>query len=237
MAGTVIYEAHPTMFRAHPFWFIGCIILIPVFGLGVLLLLYWYIHTRQTALTVTDRAALREGHPEQGSHLSLAQARPRRARDARVPEPYPRRWDYPNLNRRRSAGVHGGGHAGPRHDQRGDLESAEPRNGLGPACRARTTIAITRRHGSCSLRRSRSSCWSRLYRIYYFVEYANFSDPFAAGLGLKNAALISFDVSLAVILVMAVVSGGDAIFGELPFTIAGFLIFFVVFWLKIAWIF
>jgi hypothetical protein len=40
MAGTVIYEAHPTMFRAHPFWFIGCIILIPVFGLGVLLLLY-----------------------------------------------------------------------------------------------------------------------------------------------------------------------------------------------------
>ena len=35
MAGTVIYEAHPTMFRAHPFWFIGCIILIPVFGLGV----------------------------------------------------------------------------------------------------------------------------------------------------------------------------------------------------------
>ena len=56
MAGTVIYEAHPTMFRAHPFWFIGCIILIPVFGLGVLMLLYWYIHTRQTALTVTDRA-------------------------------------------------------------------------------------------------------------------------------------------------------------------------------------
>jgi hypothetical protein len=49
--------------------------------------------------------------------------------------------------------------------------------------------------------------------IYYFVEYANFSDPFAAGLGLKNAALISFGVSLAVILVMAVVSGGDAIFG------------------------
>ena len=73
--------------------------------------------------------------------------------------------------------------------------------------------------------------------FYYFVEYANFWDPFAAGLGLKNAALISFGVSLAVILVMAVVSGGDAIFGELPFTIAGFLIFFVIFWLMIAWIF
>ena len=24
MAGTVIYKAHPAMFRAHPFWFIGC---------------------------------------------------------------------------------------------------------------------------------------------------------------------------------------------------------------------
>ena len=44
-------------------------------------------------------------------------------------------------------------------------------------------------------------------------------------------------VSLVVILVMAVVSGGDAIFGELPFTILGFLIFFVIFWLMIAWIF
>jgi len=60
MAGTVIYEAHPTMFRAHPFRFIGCIILIPVFGLGVLLLLYWYIHTRQTALTVADSELLYE---------------------------------------------------------------------------------------------------------------------------------------------------------------------------------
>jgi uncharacterized membrane protein YdbT with pleckstrin-like domain len=54
LAGTVIYEAHPAMFRAHPFWFIGGVILVPVFGLGVLLLLYRYIHTRQTALTVTD---------------------------------------------------------------------------------------------------------------------------------------------------------------------------------------
>jgi hypothetical protein len=73
--------------------------------------------------------------------------------------------------------------------------------------------------------------------LYYLFETANFTDPFAAGLGLKNAALIAFGVSLAVILVMAVVSGGDAIFGELPFTIAGFLIFFVIFSLMIAWIF
>ena len=73
--------------------------------------------------------------------------------------------------------------------------------------------------------------------FYYLMGMDNAGDPFSAGLGLKNAALISFAVSLVLILVMAVVSGGDAILGELPFTIAGFLIFFVIFWLMIAWIF
>jgi hypothetical protein len=72
--------------------------------------------------------------------------------------------------------------------------------------------------------------------VYYLIGL-NAADPFAPGLGLKDAALISFAVSLVVILVMAVVSGGDAIFGELPFTVLGFLIFFVIFWLMIAWIF
>jgi hypothetical protein len=71
----------------------------------------------------------------------------------------------------------------------------------------------------------------------YFLIGLGDSDPFSAGLGLKNAALISFGVSFVAILVMAVVSGGDAIFGELPFTILGFLIFFLIFWLMIAWIF
>jgi uncharacterized membrane protein YdbT with pleckstrin-like domain len=54
MAGTVVYEAHPAMFRAHPFWFILCILLIPAFGIGIIILLWWYIKTRATALTVTD---------------------------------------------------------------------------------------------------------------------------------------------------------------------------------------
>ena len=45
-------------------------------------------------------------------------------------------------------------------------------------------------------------------------------NPFSGGLGLKDAALICFGVSLVVVLVMAIVSGGDAIFGELPFTIS-----------------
>jgi len=54
MAGTVIYEAHPAMFRAHPFWFILSVLLIAAFGIGILVLLYWYIKTRATTLTVTD---------------------------------------------------------------------------------------------------------------------------------------------------------------------------------------
>jgi uncharacterized membrane protein YdbT with pleckstrin-like domain len=74
MAGTVIYEAHPAMFRAHPFWFVLCVLLIALFGIGIIMmrdtaliavmiaafgvgiiiLVYWYTKTRATALTVTD---------------------------------------------------------------------------------------------------------------------------------------------------------------------------------------
>ena len=54
MAGQVIYEAHPAMFRAHPFWFMLAVLLILAFGVGILILLYWYIKTRATSLTVTD---------------------------------------------------------------------------------------------------------------------------------------------------------------------------------------
>ncbi len=71
----------------------------------------------------------------------------------------------------------------------------------------------------------------------YYIGGLGDGDPFSAGLGLKDATLIAFGVSFVVIVVMAIVSGGDAIFGELTFTILGFLIFFVVFWLMIAWIF
>ena len=48
------YQAHPAMFRAHPFWFILFVLLILAGGLGILILLYWYIKTRATALTVTE---------------------------------------------------------------------------------------------------------------------------------------------------------------------------------------
>jgi len=60
MAGKVVYEAHPAMFRAHPFWFILFVLLILAFGIGLLILLYWYIKTRATSLTVTDHELLYE---------------------------------------------------------------------------------------------------------------------------------------------------------------------------------
>ena len=60
MSGTVIYEAHPAMFRAHPFWFIFSVLLIAAFGLGILILLYWYIKTRATALTITQHEIMYE---------------------------------------------------------------------------------------------------------------------------------------------------------------------------------
>ena len=54
MPATVVYEAHPAMFRARPFLFVLSCLLILAFGIGILILLYWYVLTRATQLTVTD---------------------------------------------------------------------------------------------------------------------------------------------------------------------------------------
>lgn len=56
------------------------------------------------------------------------------------------------------------------------------------------------------------------------------------GIGLRTAAMIAFGLALVVILIMAVVAG-DGIVGELPTMVVGFLAFFVISWLMIAWIF
>ena len=47
MAARVIYEAHPAMFRAHPFWFILCLMLIAAVGIGIIIL-------RADAFSVAD---------------------------------------------------------------------------------------------------------------------------------------------------------------------------------------
>jgi len=50
------------MFRNHPFLFILSVILIAAFGLGLVILLIWWLQTLGTKLTVTDeRITLRKG--------------------------------------------------------------------------------------------------------------------------------------------------------------------------------
>ena len=56
------------------------------------------------------------------------------------------------------------------------------------------------------------------------------------GLGLKPAAVASFIVTMIVMVIFAVASG-DGLIGELQFLLPGFLGFFLIFWLMIAWIF
>ncbi|WP_347331748.1 hypothetical protein [Marinimicrobium locisalis] len=56
------------------------------------------------------------------------------------------------------------------------------------------------------------------------------------GLGLKTAAIIAFFVTVVLFLAFAVFAG-DGLLGELQFMLLGFFLFFVIFWLMIAWVF
>lgn len=57
---TELYSAHPAMFKNNPLGFILAIILIPAFGVGLLILLWWYLKTKAAKLTITDREILFE---------------------------------------------------------------------------------------------------------------------------------------------------------------------------------
>ena len=59
---------------------------------------------------------------------------------------------------------------------------------------------------------------------------------FSPGVGLKTAAIISFFVTVLLMIVFALVSG-DGLLGEVQFILVGFLLFFLIFWLMVAWIF
>lgn len=57
-----------------------------------------------------------------------------------------------------------------------------------------------------------------------------------SGIDLKASAIIAFFVTLILMVALAIASG-DGIFGELQFLLVGFVVFFVILWLMIAWIF
>jgi uncharacterized membrane protein YdbT with pleckstrin-like domain len=57
-----LYRSHPAMFREHPFWFFLSVLLIAVFGVGLVILLIWWINVLGTTLIVTNkRLTLRKG--------------------------------------------------------------------------------------------------------------------------------------------------------------------------------
>jgi uncharacterized membrane protein YdbT with pleckstrin-like domain len=45
------FDAHPAMFKSHPFWFILSVILVPV-GIGIIILLAWYLVAKATRLAI-----------------------------------------------------------------------------------------------------------------------------------------------------------------------------------------
>ena len=51
---STLYSEHPKMFKNHPLLFILSILMIPVFGLGLLILLIWYLSTKASKLEVDE---------------------------------------------------------------------------------------------------------------------------------------------------------------------------------------
>lgn len=67
-----------------------------------------------------------------------------------------------------------------------------------------------------------------------FLEAA--TTALAPGMGLKTGILWGFGVTVTLFVLFALVSG-DGLFGELPFMLSAFFLFFAVFSLLITWIF
>ena len=61
-------------------------------------------------------------------------------------------------------------------------------------------------------------------------------DFFGEGLGLKDAAIIAFFLSVGLLVLFALVAG-DGLLGEVQFLLASYVGMFVINWLLIAWIF
>ena len=58
----ILYDSHPAMFRSHPISFAIAVLLILVFGLGLIVLLVWWLNCKGTRLTITNkRIKLRQG--------------------------------------------------------------------------------------------------------------------------------------------------------------------------------
>ena len=60
MSKNVLYSNNPSMFKNAPVLFIVYVGLIAAFGIGIILLLIWYLQTKSTKLTITNKDILLE---------------------------------------------------------------------------------------------------------------------------------------------------------------------------------
>jgi uncharacterized membrane protein YdbT with pleckstrin-like domain len=57
-----LVDANASMFRSHPLWFIICLCLTPLYGLGFVIFFIWLLKNKSIKLTVTTkRTTLRHG--------------------------------------------------------------------------------------------------------------------------------------------------------------------------------
>lgn len=55
-----LYSEHPAMFRNNPVGFIISVLLIPAFGVGLLILLWWRLQSKASKLSVYENEILYE---------------------------------------------------------------------------------------------------------------------------------------------------------------------------------
>jgi len=72
--------------------------------------------------------------------------------------------------------------------------------------------------------------------IFIIPDVTNTLSEFQNGVGFKDAAIYSFFTTI-ILLVILTIAAGDGLIGELQFLLIGFLVFFIIIWLFIAWIF
>jgi len=55
-----LYSEHPVMFKNNPIGFIVSLALIPIFGIGLLILLWWYLQNKASKISVNKNEILYE---------------------------------------------------------------------------------------------------------------------------------------------------------------------------------
>jgi len=60
MSDQVLYSSHPVMFKNSPLGFVLAVLLIPAFGLGLIILLIWYLKCKAALLEVKNGEILYE---------------------------------------------------------------------------------------------------------------------------------------------------------------------------------